>query len=247
MTGKSLREQALEETARFFWKERGYVPDQDSDEWEAEYRRHFELAKHRQATGAAATPEPDDAIEAEDASLPVLTGTPAEKRWAATLRAQRLQQIAKPELRNFLASAWVASKQWIATADLALPQLLRRAEAEYGEHRRRVQGEDSDRNRARLDHAQQVADRRSALAAAEISAESLVELIDCSQRFAVLPLKEKLAELIVEGRRLRIFETAEKTRLMVLEKTASARTEYAIERDPGLFADLLLFGEGDPS
>ena len=49
-----VREEAIERTSRFFWDTRGFVPAEDSDEWEAEYRRQFEQAKARHANGAAA-------------------------------------------------------------------------------------------------------------------------------------------------------------------------------------------------
>ena len=38
-----------------------------------------------------------------------------------------------------------------------------------------------------------------------------------------------------------VFETADPALLMVLEKDGTGRGEYAIERDPGLVADLALF------
>ena len=44
---KLVREEAIEGTTRFFWDNRGFAPSEDSEEWEAEYRRQFELAKAR--------------------------------------------------------------------------------------------------------------------------------------------------------------------------------------------------------
>ena len=46
---KSVREEAIEATTRAFWDRNGFVPDQDSDEWEEEYRRQFEQVKKRHA------------------------------------------------------------------------------------------------------------------------------------------------------------------------------------------------------
>ena len=43
------------------------------------------------------------------------------------------------------------------------------------------------------------------------------------------------------GRNLRLFETDDPAVLMVLEKTDGTRSEYGIERDDGLVADLKLF------
>jgi hypothetical protein len=40
---------------------------------------------------------------------------------------------------------------------------------------------------------------------------------------------------------VRVFETDDPARLMVLEKDRASRGEYAIERDAGLVADLALF------
>jgi len=44
---KLVREEAIEATNRAFWDRSGFVPDEDSDEWEDEYRRQFEeTARH---------------------------------------------------------------------------------------------------------------------------------------------------------------------------------------------------------
>src|SRR5690242_1282795 len=120
---KSLREEALEETARFFSDKQGFLPDQDSDEWEDEYRRQFALAKARQeaaqrsgsplrtdaaaAVKAASAPRPDDG--------PPLSGPPGEARWAAALRADRLKQIQDDDVRSWLLRSWTASKSWVET------------------------------------------------------------------------------------------------------------------------------------
>ncbi len=54
---KLVREEAIEGTTRFFWDNRGFVPNEDSEEWEAEYRRQFELAKARHADGDVNRPQ----------------------------------------------------------------------------------------------------------------------------------------------------------------------------------------------
>ena len=59
-----VREEAIEATTRAFWDRNGFVPDEDSDEWEEEYRRQFEQAKRRHATGQAAKVEPGLAASA---------------------------------------------------------------------------------------------------------------------------------------------------------------------------------------
>ena len=64
MNLQAVREEAIEATTRAFWDKNGFVPDEDSDEWEAEYRRQFEQAKRRHATGQAAEVKPSPAVSA---------------------------------------------------------------------------------------------------------------------------------------------------------------------------------------
>jgi hypothetical protein len=66
-------------------------------------------------------------------------------------------------------------------------------------------------------------------------------LVDIAERLPVLPIKAKLAELASDGRNLRVFETDDPAALMVLEKAGTSRSDYAIERDAGLVADLRLY------
>ena len=82
---------------------------------------------------------------------------------------------------------------------------------------------------------------RREVEAAGITVEGLIELIDIAERLPAVPIKGKLAELGFDGRNLRIFETADPAVLMVLEKAERERSEYGIERDEGLVADLKLF------
>ena len=92
---KLVREEAIEGTNRAFWDKLGFVPDPDSDEFEEEYRRQFELAKKRlalthptaPAAGAHLAPPPDPTNWAE------LTGESTQIRWAAALRAERVREI----------------------------------------------------------------------------------------------------------------------------------------------------------
>ena len=47
---------------------------------------------------------------------------------------------------------------------------------------------------------------------------------------------------------MRVFETSDPAVLMVLEKAEAGRTDYGIERDEGLVADLRLFARAtEPS
>ena len=82
---------------------------------------------------------------------------------------------------------------------------------------------------------------RHEIEAAGITVAGLIELIDIAERLPALPVKAKLAELDESGRNLRVFETADPSVLVVLEKAEGARSEYGIERDEGLVADLQLF------
>ena len=67
---KAVREEAIEATTRAFWDKNGFVPDEDSDEWEEEYRRQFEQAKRRHAAGGRAEVKPN---------APVATAPPDEE------------------------------------------------------------------------------------------------------------------------------------------------------------------------
>src|SRR5215472_11434725 len=99
---------------------------------------------------------------------------------------------------------------------------------------------EGSRSRARAKDAAAEALRRE-LEAAGISADGLVELIDIAERLPPVPIKAKLAEVDVDSRNLRVFETGDPAVLMVLEKADAERREYGIERDEGLVSDLRLF------
>jgi hypothetical protein len=240
---KAVREEAIEATTRFFWEKSGFVPDQDSDEWEDEYRRQFEQAKRRhEAAGPAevkpaAPPPPPE----EEAGWAALTGPPTQIRWAAGLRADRLQEIRDPGIRRWLATTWTRSKSWIDTSTLPTALFLKRIEPHYAEYRRH------EEERARLRAAERQAEMTAAgeirrqIEEAGITSEGLIELIDIAERLPVLPIKTKLADLAADGRNLRVFETDDPAVLMILEKAAAGRSEYGIERDDGLVADLRLY------
>jgi hypothetical protein len=240
---KAVREAAIEATTRAFWDRNGFVPDEDSDEWEEEYRRQFEQAK-RNAAGrrgevkstapaAAAIPEEDGWIE--------LTGAPTQIRWAAALRAERVKEIKDPGIRHWLTTTWSKAKSWIDTGELPAPVFLQRIAPHYAEYRKVAD------ERAKVLAAERQAQEAAAelvrreIEAAGITVEGLIELIDIADRLPSLPVKGKLAELASDDRNLRVFETADPAVLMVLEKGEAGRSEYAIERDEGLVADLRLF------
>ena len=240
---KAVREEAIEATTRSFWEKSGFVPDQDSDEWEDEYRRQFEQAKRRHAAAGptevkpAAPPPPPE----EEAGWVVLTGPPTQIRWAAGLRADRLLEIRDPGIRRWLATTWTRSKSWIDTSTLPTALFLKRIEPHYAEYRR--QAEEQTRLRAAERQAEIAAadEIRRQIEEAGITSEGLIELIDIAERLPVLPIKAKLADLAADGRNLRVFETDDPAVLMILEKAVEGRSEYGIERDEGLVADLRLY------
>lgn len=244
MDVKALKEEAVEATARFFLDNRGFLPSEDSEEWEEEYRRQFELAKKRNAMKRPVDATRNPAVVLTDerkTEWPELSGPPAEKRWAVTLRADRLKEIQSDDIRRWLAGTWTSSKDWIGTRDLALPMFLRRADVQYAEHRRQSEEKASALQAERQTKAAAGEAVQREVRAAGITAEGLVELIDVSPRTATAPLKLKLAEVSAGGRGLRVFESDNPAILMVIENGEAGRSEYAIERDEGLVADLKLF------
>ena len=236
---KLVREDAIEATTRAFWDRNGFVPDQDSDEWEEEYRRQFEQAKKRHAAGRPVDVTPNGAAAPpQEDGWAVLSGAPTQIRWAAAVRADRLNEIRNPGVRDWLATTWTKAKSWLDTRDLPTPVFLQRIEPHYAEYRRQAD------ERARAIEAERRAKEAAAEAlrreieAAGITVEGL---IDIAERLPSAPLKEKLTELECDGRNLRVFETGDPAVLMVLEKAEAGRSEYGIERDEGLVADLKLF------
>ncbi|MFL5266871.1 MAG: hypothetical protein ACJ8AH_09790 [Stellaceae bacterium] len=242
---KVVREEAIEATTRAFWDKSGFVPDQDSEEWETEYRRQFEEVKRRHANGqsgaAVQTTAAPPSTSEEEAGWVALSGVPTQIRWAATLRADRIREIRDPGIRNWLATTWNKAKSWIDTRDLPTPTFLQRIAPHYAEYRR--QSDEQARALAAERQAKEnaVEALRREVDAAGITVEGLIELIDIAERLPSVPIKTKLAELDFGGRNLRVFETGDPAVLMVLEKSEAGRSDYGIERDKGLVADLQLF------
>jgi hypothetical protein len=240
---KAVREEAIEATTRAFWDKNGFVPDEDSEEWEEEYRRQFEQVKRRHATGLppAAKPAPVTAAPTEDLGWAELTGAPTQIRWAAALRADRLKEIRDPGIRDWLTTTWTKAKSWIDTQNLPTPTFLQRIEPHYADYRRQADERGKVRDAEQQAKAAAAEALRQQIDAAGITVEGLIELVDIAERLPSVPIKGKLAELGSGGRNLRVFETDDPAVLMVLEKAGGERSEYGIERDDGLVADLKLF------
>jgi hypothetical protein len=241
----ALREAAIEATSRALHDKHGFVPSDESDEWEDEYRRQFAALKPRFATEGAAPPppRPPSAPPAAQRDWPELSGTPEQKRWAATIREDRLRDIPGEPFRAWLAQTWTRAKVWVDTRDVPGAVLIQRLRPQFDEYRRQT----ADAAKARVAEARQKAALASAyqerLKKAGITPEGLVELVDASDRFDPAPLAAKLAEIAVEGRHLRIFETTDPNLLLVKEKKGPLHEDYAIERDEGLVGDLKLYAQ----
>ena len=239
----ALRDAAIEATARALYDKHGEVPSEDSDEWEEEYRRQFAALKQRHGGDAAVVTRAPPSAPIDESKLPVLTGTPEQIRWAVSIRTERLAQIPSAPVREFLVQTWTRAKQWVDTRDVPTPTVLQRLKPQYEDWRKK-RGEAAQ---ARAAEAKQKADELAAyqrkLKDAGITAQGLVEMIDASDRFDPAPIAAKLAEVEIEYRHLRVFETADPNLLLVKERKGPLHEEYAIERDEGLVGDLKLYAQ----
>lgn len=241
---KSVREEAIEATNRFFADKEGLVPDADSEEWEAEYRRQFARAKARHA----AAPPAGAAGPTAARPLPELTGTQEQKHWAAAIRADRLAEIGDPQIRAWLAQDWTRARAWIDTRALSAETFRARAAVWHAEHRRQAAEKAKAVSAERQSEAAAAAARWAEVEKAGITPAGLVELVDASERAEPAPIREKLAEITADGRTLRLYESANPAVLLVKEKNREGQGEYGIERDAGLVADLKLYARAvEPS
>jgi hypothetical protein len=243
----ALREAAIEATSRVLHDKHGVVPSEDSDEWEDEYRRQFALLKQRIGAEPVAPPRAPSAsaaaLAAAERQWPELSGTPEQKRWAATIRADRMGEIVSEPFRVWFGQTWTRAKVWVDTRDVPTAVLVQRLKPQFDEYRKEI----AAATKARAAEAQQKAAEAAAfqkrLKDSGITPEGLVELIDASDRFDLAPLTVKLAEIAVEGRHLRVFETSDPNLLLVKEKKGPIHEDYAIERDEGVVADLKLYAQ----
>ena len=161
----TLREAVIEATARALDKRLGYVPSDDSDEWEEEYRRQFAALKQRYGGDLRpAAPRPAAPAGRATPSWPKLTGTPEQKRFAATIRAERMDQIPSEPFRVFLAKTWTRAKQWVDTREVPTAVLVQRLRPQFEEYRKqeiegcpgaRRHSAEKDRRNRRLSAASQ--------------------------------------------------------------------------------------------
>ncbi|HZT86700.1 MAG TPA: hypothetical protein VFA12_01945 [Stellaceae bacterium] len=237
----ALKEAAIEATTRALRQKFDIPPDEDSEEWEEEYRRQFAALKQRHGDVKLAPARPAPA--ATEAKWPELTGTPEQLRWAATIRAERLREIPNEAMRTWLGRTWTRAKVWVDTRDVPTPVLLQRLQPQYAEYRKQAAAQAQARAAEEQAKAAALAAHQQRLREAGITPEGLVELIDASERADPAPLQAKIADITVEHRHLRVFETADPNVLLVKEKHGPLNSEYGIESDDGLIADLKLFAQ----
>jgi hypothetical protein len=238
----ALREMAIEAANRALYEKHGFVPSEESDEWEDEYRRQFAALKQRYA-GQITVPSRPAASSGPQRQWPELRGTLEEQRWGASIREERLREIPSEAVRAFWVETWPRAKQWIDTRDVPTQTLLQRLKPQYDEYRKKQAETAAARKAEAQKKAQEAAAYQRKLKEAGITPEGLVELVDASDRFDPAPIGPKLADITVEDRHLRIFETSDPNLLLVKEKDLRGNHEYAIERDEGLVGDLKLFAQ----
>src|SRR5712691_1185425 len=243
----ALREAAIEATAKALYDKLGIVPSDDSDEWEEEYRRQFAALKQRYGgeLTTAPPPRPANAVAAPSRNWPELRGTAEEQRWGSSIRDERLREVPNEAVRSFLVQTWPRAKQWIDTRDVPIRTLVQRLSLQYEDWRKkRIEAAQASKAEV-AKKAAEIAAYQQRLKDAGITPEGLVELVDASERFDdPTAITAKLAEIDVEGRHLRIFETSDPNLLLVKEKKGPLQMpDYAIERDEAIVADLKLYGQ----
>lgn len=237
----TLREAAIAATERALAEKLGVVPEEESEEYEAEYRRQFALLKQRYGVDPATAPR---AAAAPERNWPELRGTLEEQRWGGSIRDERLREIPSEAVRLFLVETWPRAKQWIDTRDVPTRTLLQRLAPQYEDWRKKRVESAAARKAETQQKAAAAAAHQQKLKEAGITVEGLVELVDASDRFDPAPITTKLAELTVEGRHLRVFETSDPNLLLIKEKKGPVQLpDYAIERDETIVEDLRLYGQ----
>src|SRR5882672_1055286 len=135
MDVNALREAAIEAANRALYEKHGFVPSEDSDEWEDEYRRQFAALKQRYGGELQTAQRPIAAANKQP--LPELSGTPEQLRWAASIRDERLREIPSEAVRAFWAQTWTRAKVWVDTRDVPTATLLQRLKPQFDEYRKK--------------------------------------------------------------------------------------------------------------
>jgi hypothetical protein len=238
-----LKEAAVEATARALQDKFDVVPDEDSDEWEAEYRRQFALAKQRYGVG---TPTVARAT-GPALQLPELRGDTQELvHWGEQVRIERLREVTDAARRAWMAKTWLRAKVWVDTREVPVATLLQRTQGQYDDYRRQQVAQKAAQTGAAQQKAAAIAAYQAKLRQAGVTEAGLVELIDVSERAKPAALVDKLADLTGVDRSLRVYTTVDATLLLVKEKNLKGTLDYGIERDEGLVADLRLFASAPP-
>jgi hypothetical protein len=235
-----LKEAAIEATARALQQKFDVVPDEESDEWEDEYRRQFAIAKQRYGVGTPTVVRPSAGPVLQ---LPELTGDREQVHWGEQVRAERLREVGDGPRRAWMAKTWTRAKLWVDTRDVPIATLLQRTQVQYDEYRRQTAEQQKAQSAAARQKAAAIAAHQAKLQKAGITEAGLIELVDASERLKPAALAEKLAELAGVDRNLRVFSTADPNALLVKEKNLTGQHDYGIERDEGLVADLKLFAQ----
>ena len=238
-----LKDVAIDATARALEDRLGIIPDEDSDEWEAEYRRQFALAKQRYGvTTPTVTRATGPALQ-----LPELRGDTQELvHWGEQVRVERLREVSDAGRRAWMAKTWTRAKLWVDTREVPITTLLQRTQGQYDDYRRQQAAQQQAQGTAAREKAAAIAAYQAKLQKAGITEEGLLELVDASDRVKPAALTDKLAEINGTDRHLRIFATADPNTLLVKEKNLKGQFDYGIERDEGLVADLKLFASAPP-
>ena len=217
----TLREAAIEATARALDARLGYVPSDDSDEWEDEYRRQFAALKQRHggdlrpaAPRPAARPARPRRSQAGP-SCPARRSRSAVRRRSATSGCARSRASRSASFSRELGRA-PSNGSIRATSPTAV--LVARLRPQFEEFRRQQEEAARARAAAATQKAAELAAYQQRLKQAGVTPDGLVELIDASERFDPAPLAAKLAEIAVEGRHLRVYETSDPNLLLVKEK-----------------------------
>jgi hypothetical protein len=235
-----LKEAAIVATVEALQRKFDVMPDEESDEWEDEYRRQFALMKQHYAVDTKAIVRPPVSTGPE-LQLPELTGDREQVHWGEQVRAERLREIADAPRRAWMAKTWTRAKVWVDTREVPVATLLQRTQAQYDDYRRQTAEQQKARAAEAHKKAAAIAAHQAALQKAGITEAGLIELVDASERAEPAKLGEKLADFNGVDRHLRIFATADPNVLLVKEKNLKGSVDYGIERDEGLVGDLKLF------